>query len=285
MRLVILILMIFSHGLFGQDKKKIKVAVLGTFHFGKNMDYVSSDFDDLLNPVRQKEIDDVINKLAKFNPSKVFVENTPDVQNYWNKVYLDWKKGILPNKETENSEVFQLGIKLSARLNNPIGVICVNYVYPEYGRRSLPSKNRIDSLYSAYSYNLSRLRPNLTNYFKLNPIAQFEFESFYNEFNSNKNNKSIKNLLLEVNKVENLKKLHYFNVLGFLDNDINGIGAELTAREYQRNTMILKNIYLNFKPTDERVLIIIGAGHAEILKSMINSHPLLELVEIKSILK
>ncbi len=82
-----------------------------------------------------------------------------------------------------------------------------------------------------------------------------------------------------------VKKLHYFNVLGFLDNDINGIGAELTAREYQRNTMILKNIYLNFKPTDERVLIIIGAGHAEILKSMINSHPLLELVEIKSILK
>lgn len=285
MRFVFLIVLVVNQALFAQEKKKIQVAVLGTFHFGENEDYVDANFTDLLNPLRQKEIDVLNDKLVKFNPNKIFVENTPDVQAYWNKVYFDWQKGILPNKETEISEVFQIGIKLAAKINNPFGVFCVNYMHPESSRRTMFPKNKKDSLYYSYSYNLNKFKPDLNAYFKLNPIAQIEFQSFYKDFEKLKSKKTLKEHLIELNNDENLKKLHYFNVLGYLDNDLNGVGAELTSKEYFRNLMILKNIYSHFKPTDERVLIIIGAGHSAILKSMIASHPLLELVEIKKILK
>ncbi len=145
MRFVILILLVVNQALFAQEKKKIQVAVLGTFHFGENEDYVDANFTDLLNPLRQKEIDVLNDKLAKFNPNKIFVENTPDVQAYWNKVYFDWQKGILPNKETEISEVFQIGIKLAAKINNPFGVFCVNYIHPKYILIELRTESVVES--------------------------------------------------------------------------------------------------------------------------------------------
>ena len=60
---------------------KPKVLILGTFHFAGSLDFIQEETDSFLSANRQREINDVISKLAKFNPTKVAVEVIKEKEN------------------------------------------------------------------------------------------------------------------------------------------------------------------------------------------------------------
>jgi hypothetical protein len=56
------------------------------------------------------------------------------------------------------------------------------------------------------------------------------------------------------------------------------IGASVVAEWYERNLDIFANLARIAEPGD-RVLLIIGMGHAPILRDLIRAHPGMQLVE------
>ena len=117
--------------LFAQSGR-IQIAFLGVFHMGETPDYKQGSLTDLLSADRQQQISEVVETLAKFKPDKIFVENTPDTQPFWDNVYKNYQNGIKPTeRNVEYNEIYQLGIKLAHKLNLLTGVTCVNYVQPE----------------------------------------------------------------------------------------------------------------------------------------------------------
>jgi hypothetical protein len=117
-KLAYFVVIIFLAGdLSGQELKPnhIQVAILGMFHMGESSDYRKAEMDSPLTGKRQREIAEVVNKLAAFRPDKIFVENTPDTQEFWNQVFEQYKKGRLPAESSVLvNEIFQIGIKTAA---------------------------------------------------------------------------------------------------------------------------------------------------------------------------
>jgi len=48
---------------------------------------------------------------------------------------------------------------------------------------------------------------------------------------------------------------------------------------------IVQNLYTHLENSDERILVIFGAAHAQILKDILKSHPVFRIVEVKDVLE
>ncbi len=282
MRCLILLLFLLNIDTNAQQFRKIEVVVLGTFHFGESNDYQSGKLEDLLSNKRQKEIAEVVRKLAKFNPDKIFVENTPEVQDYWDQVFANYKNGLEPNETTASNEIFQLGIKLARFTKNSNGVRCVNYDFPEF---EVSDKQNLkpEQLFNAYSHYLKSKTPDHWEFLLTNPLTKDIFTRYMSKNDSWKK-LTLREHLLKMNEPSNLQELAYLNVLSYMDRNTNGVGAEISSKLYYRNLQILQNIYLNMSLKDNRMLLIIGAGHAQILKDMMKNHPLFKVIEVADVL-
>lgn len=280
----IFILIVFVFNAKAQSGR-VQVAFLGVFHMGETPDYVKGGIDDLLSAERQKQVQEVVDALARYKPDKIFVENTPDAQPYWNAVYQNYLNGFRPaEKSGELNEIFQIGIKLAKKINNPIGVTCVNYVQPDLAAGTKLARNKIDTLQTFYAHELERVRPSYDAYFKQNPSVNRSFNEYLSNYESWKK-LPIKEHLLNLNSEQSISTLHYFNITGWMDTNTNGYGAEFTAKEYYRNTKIMQNILSSVSPYDRKLLVIIGGGHVQILRDMLKSHPYFEIVDVREILK
>ncbi|WP_337041047.1 DUF5694 domain-containing protein [Emticicia sp. 17c] len=267
------------------QSNRVQIVFLGVFHMGESTDYKQGAITDLLSAERQQQIADVVETLAKYNPDKIFVENTPDAQPYWNNVYKNYLNGFKPaDYSAEHNEIYQLGIKLAARVNIPSGVTCINYVQPDLMKGLKTARNKVDTLLSFYTNELEKKRPSYEAYFKANPSVNKSFKDYLARYETWKN-LSIKDHLVLLNSEESIRALHYFNITGWMDTNTNGYGAEFTAKEYFRNTKILQNILLSVSPSDRRLLVIIGGGHVQVLRDMLKSHPYFEVVDATTLLK
>ena len=98
------------------DAAPIEVMVLGSYHFtGGGQDLHNAQVDDHLAPERQAEIEQVIEALAGFAPTKVMVELTPDYEDSFNAEYQAYLAGEHALTVNERQ---QLGMRLAARLGH-----------------------------------------------------------------------------------------------------------------------------------------------------------------------
>lgn len=74
MKKTILILLIGITSFAQTKNEKIKIILMGTFHYGATGDRNSTNFKDLFSERRQKELDFMTSKLNAFGVKKIFVE-------------------------------------------------------------------------------------------------------------------------------------------------------------------------------------------------------------------
>lgn len=266
---------------FSQEKAKIKIAILGTVHFGKSNDYIKVDFLDITSRKKQRELNKLLNQLALYNPTKIYVENTPNTQSFWDEIFRNYKKGLEPtNQEIINNEVYQIGIKLADKINNQFGVICINYQENE----EMAFKNQeVDEAYKNYTSVLNKNKPDPGQFLEQNALANAVLQNIIDK-NIAWWNLPLLDFYKNINHEKMLNDLHYVNVTAYMDQNPKGIGAELVAKEYYRNARIVQNIFKNLNPFDNQVLILIGAAHVKTLTEMLKVHPLLEVVDINKVL-
>ncbi|HEY0457573.1 MAG TPA: DUF5694 domain-containing protein [Pyrinomonadaceae bacterium] len=288
--ITLVVLFYGSAKIAGQEKsnlsnKRIKILILGTFHFGATSDVRKTDFDDLFSEKRQREINRIVALLAKYNPDKIFVENVPDKQEYWNNIYDDYKKGIEPVDGARRNEIFQIGVKLAKATNNEKGVICVDYQLQ--GKYDEALKNASDEVEKTFIRQAQAIvqapDPSMANkeFFEL----PFKTSKGFKDLKLSENN--LLDYYLWINTPENIARNHYIN-RNYNDLELgegkNYLGAESVSLWYNRNLKILTNILRQASIKDNRYFLLIGAGHVKVLQDFFRDHPYFETISVRDVL-
>lgn len=232
-----------------------RVMILGTYHFANpGLDVVRTEVADVLSPARQAEIRAVVEALATFRPTRVAVEHLPAAASRLDSLYDEYRAG---RHQLSRDETQQIGFRLA----------------------SMSGHQRVHPIDHAGSFPFEQVM----QYAAANDTAfvtsvRQELDRITAEANRQQRENTVGGILRLLNDPDNLKASHgsyvRFAPVGAGDGHA---GARLLSDWYERNIHIFANIRSLAGP-GERVLVIIGAGHAPILRELVGYDPGLSLV-------
>lgn len=247
---------------FGGGVEPAEVMVLGLFHFhNPNADYAQFEGIDVLTPERQGEIREVADRLAEFAPTHVAVEQPPSERE---RIDGEYERYLAGDLELTRNETHQLGYRLAARLGH-------DRVYPIDYRQGIA----IDSVmaYSAAHGGdfARRFDHAIGEVVELLDRMQRE--------------ESIGATLRFMNRPDalDLAQSPYSSMVAVGAGDTY-VGARAATAWYERNLYIFANLTRIATP-GSRILLLIGQGHAPILRELVRTDPRMRLVEPLSYLE
>tara|TARA_R110002051_G_scaffold13808_1_gene45539 strand:+ start:1364 stop:2230 length:867 start_codon:yes stop_codon:yes gene_type:complete len=252
---------------------KIQVLNVGFFHFGATTDANKVDFDEN-NAKAQEEVRELSKLLAKFKPTIICLEYTPDIDDKINETYQNFLKN--PDKlDTEYGELGMVGYDV-ARLNKLEKVygidnyIGYNYSVGDFIENSPELSNAIDpETYLEITNNPFKEHPELDALNK-----NFDSLSLLEKIKLTNNP-----IMLDYSLNANADKLFYVGI------EDNFVGADQAALFYQRNMRIFSNLNRIKMNKTDRVLIIMGSAHSAMLREFIDRSPKFEMVNTLDYLK
>lgn len=99
----------------------VQVMLLGVFHFNNpGADQLNTEVPDYLQPERQDQIFELNDRLAGFDPQKIFIEQRPNEQGRLEKLYTRFRAGQLDLERMAGgvNEIYQIGFKLARELEH-----------------------------------------------------------------------------------------------------------------------------------------------------------------------
>lgn len=249
---------------------KAKVLVVGSFHFDyPNLDAHKTekkDQVDVLSPKTAKEVTELVEYIKKFKPTKIAIEAFPD----WNanQKLKEYKEGKHNDKRDER---YQLAMRIAKDLGiNELYSIDANSVLGDLQEKF----GKTDSLYFK---NLSAEYDFQSN----DPVSK-QYDAFFKS-SEPKNFKS----LLDLFKYMNGKEYHQHEYGAYLNGDFKlrkYDGADMLALYwYNRNLRIFRNIQNIPHNSEDRLLVIVGNGHASVLRQLFTSSPEFNYIEFNSL--
>ncbi|WP_199624782.1 DUF5694 domain-containing protein [Paenibacillus alkalitolerans] len=244
---------------------KCTMLLLGTYHMGNpGLDMHNVKSDDVLAPKRQIEVQEVVDRLKLFNPTKIAIEALADEDETLNTQFLSYLSGEFT---LGANEIYQLGFRTAAELghqriypvdwNEWIGGVALGHVY-EYAQSYIPELHQ-----------------------RLSSNGQERVEAAQKSMKV----QTIKDLLLAGNNPDALRRDHetYMTVARVGDGK-NNIGIDwLCNYWYRRNLIIYANICRISSPED-RILVIYGSGHIYLLSQFIKESGLFSLESVEKYL-
>ena len=223
-----------------------EIILVGTFHYPDRFDIFSHDV--------QKQINEFTNRLASFHPNKIAVEFPHEMQNELDKLYarsaeysfeenvvygnVERYGTIVPFKSV--NEIVQVGFRLGQKLN----------LYKIYG---------IDEDIELSDELLDKITPymDLNSFFeKMRMITEpaKDLRGLYSILNSDEYIAVDHSVYLDINKI-NPGKYE---------------GSQFVLQWYERNLKIFSNLQ-NICEEGDKVLVLIGSSHLQILKELITA--------------
>lgn len=250
----------------GLPQQQPQIMIVGVAHFVSKHDAHNSNFDDMLSPERQKQIQDVLNHLAKFKPTKVMIEQASGRTEITDR-YQQYLKG---NYVLGANEIYQLGFRLAATANNPT-IYLVDSPDDE----------------KAFPFDYSGLLAAEKQYGqKYTAAAEEHWKPFLQRQDDLEQHGTVLDLLRYLNTREALE----YNASWYMYADRIGTAQDYKAVEtvsnwYGRNLDIFANIVHSMDSPDDRVVVIIGQGHAYQLRNYVQLSPDLQFVDPENYLK
>jgi hypothetical protein len=250
-----------------------RVLLLGVFHFqDAGRDAYKPEFPfDIRTPDRQRQLDEVLAALRAWRPTRIAVEVRPERQSRMDSLFALYPGAGL---DTLANEVFQIGFRLARQL----GLRGVDAV-------DAPAR-RLDSAMTEAEWN-ERQRGMRAGFFDATDWDG-RFTALYRADDSTKTTRSLRETLLSINSAERLTAGHGHYLVGTILNGDPGeyLGADgFVSGWYNRNLRIYSNVARLIRSPDERVLVLIGAGHVPILHHLFGSTPVAALVELRDVLR
>ncbi|HUB61751.1 MAG TPA: DUF5694 domain-containing protein [Puia sp.] len=256
--------------------QKIKVYIVGTFHFdGSAWDVYKTTREDMSTPENQRQLDDLVRRLAKAAPDKVFVEWTADRQGYVDTTYSLYRQNEF---ELGNSEVYQVGYRLGKLLQHP-RIYCAD-AGGDFDYDSLLAY-AVEHHQADILADLNHPRDSIARLIsaRIGAIC-----SYYQSPSGH----TLTDVIISNNTPEviasgaDLYNLVYARVGEGQDYP----GADLASDFYKRNMRIYTNILRQIDVAhDKAILIYIGSGHVSFLKEIFSSSLLFEVEDIIPLLK
>lgn len=229
---------------------RTKIMTLGVFHFAyPNLDVVKTEKKNqisVLDEPYQSEIIAVSKAIKKYNPTIIAVEMTPDEQHRIDSLFLLYKSGKLI---LGKGEIDQLAFRLGKDLNLD-KIYCVN----DWGRH-------YDNILAIFN----------------DSVRSSKFEDyFYKSRDTTKGSRSggqkvtgVIDDLYKINKPDFIKNdlaVYLSNPFKYEEQpgDFTGVDFE-TGRWFNRNLRIFRNVLRIPHAADDRILVIFGAGHLNLL--------------------
>lgn len=278
-------LYIFSLACFGQVSLKsaikdlpmlkqdeaVKIMILGTFHFDYNeniSDVKGENNFDINSQIRQEQLNEVIEKIKLFNPTKIAVEMMVDDQHFMDSMYESYQSNkLLPGK----NEAYQIGFKLGDEL----GLTRINCV--DNRPEQIEINHTIDD-WEEYAKKRNELQ--------LWKAYDTPNEETNNYIDSIRQLMTLNDYFIFLNSEKNKLRHKQFFLTGLVNLGAGDtyLGADLTGYWYRRNTRIFTNIKKLAKTKQERILVIYGNSHAWVLEELFNASPEFEVIEVEDIL-
>jgi Family of unknown function (DUF5694) len=243
--------------------KRAQVLLVGIDHLGKKHDVHNSPCFDPLTPVRQTQIQAVIDGIARFKPTKVMVErdfgDAKTIAEYQQYLRGKFKLGV--------NEVYQYGFRLAAMAHNPT-------IYPIDTIQDFPFDYE-GMLASAKKHGQNQILDN----------AEAELAPYLKHTDELVLHGTIGDELRYLNDPKSLAMNGgWYTYAARVGDGSDYAGADLVSTWYARNVHIYANMMRSVVPGD-RVVVFIGAGHAPSLRWMIAQSPDLELMDTEEYLR
>jgi hypothetical protein len=226
-------------------QEKAKVLVLGSFHM--------SEYEGLDSEKRQREIEELVSKLEKFNPTKIAVEMVPEDSESCNGKFKQYKLGTY---KLEMNEIYQVAFRLGVKMEH-------KQIYPT------DWMGDADMDYSEVESWAKENQPELIN-------------EMYDglEFPVLSEDKSILDYYKEINNPTIFNQLHKIHLNIARIGDLNNyVGMNWLSWWYKRNLIMFANLARLIDYEDERILFIVGVGHSSIVTNFIEESELFEVVQ------
>ncbi len=232
-----------------QPTGPVQVMTLGTFHFAyPNLDVVKTGKEDQINVLKepwQSEIVAIAEAIRAFEPTIIMVERHPSQQQRTDSIYQEYLAG---RHTLGKGEIDQLAYRIAAGVNLE-KIYCVD------------DKGRHYSEVLAIMSDSARLAA-FENYY-MNPPAQHARNRKREKVHS------ITEELMYSNHPEVVQQgLAHYLVHPFLyeeePGDFTGVDFE-TGRWFNRNLRIFRNMQRVPATSNDRILLIIGSEHLNLL--------------------
>lgn len=226
-----------------------EVLLVGVFHFaGSAGDAIELIVPDILKEHRQREVEQLVDVLAEFRPTRVALEIEPQHDQSINSRYRDYLTG---KQELGPTEQQQLGFRLAARMNLD-RVDLIDHMF--------------ETPFGPLFEVMERDEPEASRQF-WDDLRRLEAES-----HETLKQDGIQAAIAALNEPEALSRNHdmylsfaRFGAAGSYE------GATLLGAWYVRNARMFANICQLLKP-GQRIAVLIGAGHVPILKQLMTAH-------------
>jgi len=247
--------------------EKAKILVVGTFHFDyPGRDAINAreeDKIDVLKEPKKSEVTELVHYIERFHPNKIAIEAfdaweaTQKLRKYRQGAYRD-----------QRDERYQLGMRIATDL-------------------------QLDTLYAIDATTMSEELEKRDSVYTAALFKDFDFKNedpmnarvwdWVNQENQMVSQVNLKEYISHMNSRES----HRYGYGAYLVGDFKlgeFRGADILASWwYDRNLRIFRNIQKITTGPKDRILVIIGNGHAAILRQLIECSPEYEFVEFDGI--
>jgi len=267
--IIVVSMSLVSISFFAQNKildsnSKIKVLNVGTFHFGNTSDASKTEFNED-GAKEQVEIRKLNEMLAKFKPTIICVEITPEKQDEINLAYQEYLKNP-KDFETNYAETSLVAFEVG-RLNNIKKFYGIDQKMGYNYNIGEEIVNSIDSItYRNYVNNPLKESPELSR--KIDHLSLIDKMRTIN-------NPKYQDFLLNINA----------DILTYVGTEKGFEGADEASKLYKRNLRMYSNINRIPMNKNDRVFILSGGLHASYFADFMKRSPKYELVSVSDYLK
>lgn len=238
----------------------IQVLVVGTFHMAAEPGPLNPTVADLLEPRRQAELDELVERLAAFRPTRVALEATPDAA-----ILAEYERFLAGELELGLDERHQLGFRLAraADLGRVLGVDFPLTLAPEqilaWGQTN-GQQDLAAGIFASYMEAAAAWNPQGFDALSMTEI--------YRAFNSDETDRRLRGVFASMIRI------------GSADEPV---GADNLSRWYERNVRIVANTLRSAEPGD-RIVVLYGANHRGILRELFEAVKGVEVVSAEDLL-
>ena len=247
--------------------QKPTIMILGSSHLANpGMDTFNYKMDDVLAPKRQREIEELVRLLKSYQPTKIAFEQDPSADTELNANYQGYLKGTY---ELQRDESDQIGFRLAKQMGHS-KVYGVDYWPWPDNHPFFPDGfdwDLIDYQKFAKTHNQEHLLPPPpTTEGKViqdeSGVTWIEPEKYV----------SIIDMYIQDNEPEGRSESHqrYIRWIARVGLGDQYPGANWVAHSwYDRNLKIYVNLTRITESVDDRILLLIGAGHVYLVQQFL----------------
>jgi len=240
-----------------------QVLVLGSYHMSNpGLDAVSVKADDVLGPKRQLEIEDLAARLVAFRPTKVAVEIPFGRDSLSNSLFRRYVAGTYA---LDRTEMQQLGFRVAKAAQLP-RIYGVDYDL---------DVNLASVMVWAITHGQSELAT----------AAQSLTTRLITEADSLMKHATVGEIIGALNSARADSAHGIYLAALRVGADTAYPGATVAAQWYERNLKIASNILRLIDSPSDRVLVIIGAAHAPILRELLERVPGVLIVPARAVIR